>query len=106
METIIHCKKCGHTQFARTDKPAMPAPENNTEYREFACTNCGELMYYECPVNYVPTYDPNTGMTAYHDTIEEVLSTDPDEFYDMDAQDFVEVPDERDDDGGFDPDIG
>ena len=103
METNIRCKKCGHNIFIRTTTPAIPMHDDEIEVREFACANCGELMYYECLLAYTPEYDPETGLTSYHDVLDDELSTEPDDDYDN--TDLFDTFD-YDDDGGFDPGIG
>jgi len=76
---------------------------SGTEFREFACAKCGELIYYECPLTYTPEYDSSTGLTSYHDVIEDV----PD--FDTEYEDILAAADKEyddDNDGGFDPGIG
>ena len=103
METNIRCKKCGHNIFIRTKTPPSPISPEGTVFLEFQCTECNELMYYETLPSYTPKYNPETGLTSYHDTLEDELSTEPDDDYDN--TDLFDTFD-YDDDGGFDPGIG
>lgn len=109
--TPIHCKKCGCIEFTRTNTPAILSQEYETEFREFKCSGCGELIYYEVSIGYVPDFDENDGLTyySYQEKYEDELDSSPDDLYEVDLEQEAfayNLDRDYDDDGGFDPGIG
>lgn len=108
--TPIYCKKCGCTEFTRTNKPTPVSQDGETEFREFKCTGCGELIYHEVPIEYVPVFDENDGLTylGYQKKYDDDLY-EPDDLYEVDLEQEAfdyDLDHDYDDDGGFDPGIG
>lgn len=109
--TPIHCKKCGCIEFTRTNTPAPVSQDGKTEFREFKCAECGELIYYEVSTGYVPVFDENEGLTydSYQEKYDDTYYDPPDDLYEDDLEQEAfeyNLDHDYDDDGGFDPGIG